>query len=209
MTFSEWKALTTWGWDRHLWDMPIDRLKYARLSAWLTEIFFLFGNGCVKISILLVYRKISSRSHSNWFIRLTWVAIAFTAAYTVALALELFFVCRPLVSYWESYDPRYSGEYSCGNEQIPIVFSAAASVLSDVYASVLPMLLVKKLKMTNRQRLSLYALFSAGLLTAGVGSGRLAFLIRVTTNYQPGPNTDDITWYGWPLFVSCISRALR
>ncbi|KIW66496.1 hypothetical protein PV04_05827 [Phialophora macrospora] len=206
-TFAEFKALTTWGWNLHLWDVPIDRLQYVRLSAWLTELFFLLGNACTKISILLVYRKISARSHITWFIRLTWAAIALTVAYTVGLVLELVFVCRPLESYWKSYRLDYAGEYTCGNEQIPIVFSAAASVFSDVYASILPMLVVKNLNMTNRQRLSLYALFSAGLLTAGIGVARLVFLAKVTTNYRLGPNTHDVTWYGWPVFVGRPSQA--
>jgi hypothetical protein len=193
----------------HLWDIPIDRLQYIRLSAWLIELFFLLGNACTKISILLVYRKISARSHITWFIRLTWAAIALTVAYTVGLGLELVFVCRPLVSYWKSYSPDYTGKYTCDNEQIPIVFSAAASVFSDIYASILPMMLVKNLNMTSRQRLSLYALFSAGLLTAGIGVARLVFLVKVTTNYQLGTNTHDVTWYGWPTFVRYIRRLLK
>src|ERR1700742_1633479 len=166
----------------HIWDVPIEKLEYIRLSAWLIEIFFLLGNACTKISILLVYRRISSRSHSVWFIRLTWAAIAFTLVYTVGLGLELVFVCRPLVSYWKSYQPDYKSKYTCANEQFPLVFAATASVFSDVYASVLPMPLVSTLNLTSRQRLGLYALFSAGLLTAGIGMARLTYLVKVTTN---------------------------
>jgi hypothetical protein len=199
----EIKALTTWGWNKHIWDVPVDRLPKVRLAAWLVEFFFLFGNACSKISILLVYRKISSGSHSYWFIKLTWAAIAFTVLYTVALALELLLICRPLSSYWLSYNPvAYDKKFTCGNEHIPILFSATASVFSDIYASILPMLLTRTLKLTTRQRLSLYALFSAGLLTAGFGLGRLAVLDRVTTDYWPGPHTHDMTWLGWPLYVS-------
>ncbi|KAJ9609410.1 hypothetical protein H2200_005737 [Cladophialophora chaetospira] len=201
-TFGEYKALTTWGWNMHVWDVPIDRLMYIRLSAWLIECFFLLGNACTKTSILLAYRRISARTHSTWFVQLTWAAIAFTIVYTVAFGLELVFVCRPFVSYWRSYSPDYTEKYTCGNEQIPIVLSAAASVFSDIYASILPMLLVRTLKLSSRQRLGLYLLFSAGLLTAGIGTARLLYLVKVTTNYRLGPDTADITWYGWPTFVS-------
>ena len=195
----------------HVWDIPVDRLMYIRLAAWVVECFFLLGNACTKTSILLSYRRISARSHSTWFIRLTWAAIAFTIIYTVALGLELVFVCRPFVSYWRSYDPDYTENYTCGNEQIPIVFSAAASVFSDIYASILPMLLVQTLQLSSRQRLGLYLLFSAGLLTAGVGIGRLLFLVKVTINYRLGPDLQDVTWYGWPTFVSyttCTPRQI-
>lgn len=188
----------------HLWDIPGNRLKYIRLAAWLIEFFFLLGTACTKVSILLVYRKISSGSHTFWFIRLTWAAIAFTILYTISLSLELLLVCRPLPSYWNSYDPAYSKPYKCGNERGPIVFSAAASVFSDIYSSVLPMLLTARLNLTIRQRVGLYTLFSLGLLTAGVGCARLYFLLKVTMNYQPGPNTHDVTWEGWPTFVRAL-----
>lgn len=63
------------------------------------------------------------------------------------------------------------------------------------------MSLTARLSLTARQRAGLYVLFSAGLLTAGVGCARLYFLLKVTMNYQPGPNTHDITWEGSPTFV--------
>ena len=193
----------------HLWDVPLDRLRYIRLAAWLIELFFILGTACTKISILLVYRKISSGSNTSWFIRLIWAAIAFTILYTVGLVLELMLVCRPLPAYWEQYNPRYAEKYQCGNERGAIVFSAAASVFSDIYASVLPMLLTARLALTMRQRIGLSVLFSAGVITAGVGCGRLYYLLQVTINYQPGPDTHDITWYGWPLFVSARKIHVR
>jgi len=209
-TFGEYKALSTWGWNLHLWDVPLGRLEFVRLAAWVVEFFFVLGNACTKISILLVYRKISSGSQSFWFIRFTWAAIAFTVVYSIGLGLELMLVCQPFTAYWKSYSPTYSRKFTCGNEHIPIIFSAAASVFSDIYASVLPMFLTRKLNLTTKQRLSLYALFSAGLLTACIGVARMTYLVKVTTNYKPGPHTHDVTWYGWPTFVSLLAyvRAL-
>ena len=193
--------MTVWGWNKHLWDIPPNRVPFVRLAVWLIEFFFLAGTACTKISILLVYRKISSGTHTFWFIRLTWIAIAFTVLYTVALLLEIFLVCRPLDSYWNSYNPAYSKSFQCGNERVPIILGAAASVFSDIYASALPMSLTARLSLTTRQRIGLYVLFSAGLLTAVVGCGRLYVLSVVTINYQPGPDTYDTTWLGWPTFV--------
>ncbi|EXJ53567.1 uncharacterized protein A1O5_13239, partial [Cladophialophora psammophila CBS 110553] len=45
-------------------ECPNHRLQYLRLSAWLIELFFLLINACIKISIELLYHKISSCSHS-------------------------------------------------------------------------------------------------------------------------------------------------
>lgn len=188
----------------HLWDVPFTNMEYVRLSAWLNELFFLLGTACTKVSILLVYRRISTGSNSVWFIRLTWAAIAFTVTYAVALILELMLACRPLDAYWKSYSLTYTKSFKYADEHVPIVLSAAVSVFSDIYASVLPMLLVRRLRLSRRQRISLFVLFSAGLLTAGTGAVRIYYLDKVTTNYQPGPHTHDVTWLGWPTFVSSI-----
>ncbi|KAK5411110.1 hypothetical protein LTR06_006000 [Exophiala xenobiotica] len=201
MTFAEYKAMTTWGWNKHIWDIPPERLPKLRIAAWLIEFFFLSGTACTKISILFFYRRLTSGIPSFWFLYLTWAAIAFTVSYTIGLLVELFVICRPLTSYWESYSPTYDKKFTCANEHVPFLFSAAASVTSDVYTVVLPMLLVRKLQMTCRQRLSMYALFSAGLLTAGTGVARLIVFIPATTNYQPGPHIDDVSWLGWPLLA--------
>ncbi|KAI1619107.1 hypothetical protein EDD36DRAFT_50452 [Exophiala viscosa] len=201
MTFAEYKAMTTWGWDRHIWDVNPYKLPKLRIAAWLIEFFFLWGNACTKISILLVYRKITLGSHNYWFVRLTWAAIGFTVIYTVGLGLELFLICRPFPSYWESYSPTYTKKSTCGDEKPPFVFSAAASVISDVYSSVLPMMLIRNLNLSRKQRISLYALFSAGLVTALIGIGRAYVFIHVTTDYQPSLHTHDISWWGWPLLA--------
>ncbi|KAJ9626856.1 hypothetical protein H2204_009872 [Knufia peltigerae] len=201
MTFAEIKAMTTWGWNKHIWDIRPDKLPDLRLAAWLIEFFFLLGNACTKISILLFYRRITSGLPGFWFLYLAWSAIAFTVLYTLGLLIELFVICRPLKSYWESYNPLYTNKYTCGNEHIPFIFSAAASVTSDIYSSVLPMMLARTLHMTRKRRFSIYALFSAGLLTAGTGIARLIVFIPVTTNYKIGPHTHDVSWLGWPLLA--------
>ena len=204
MTFAEIKAMTSWGWNKHIWDIRPDKLSNLRLAAWLIEFFFLLGNASTKISILLFYRRITSGLPGFWFLYLAWGAIAFTVLYTLGLLIELFVICRPLQSYWESFNPLHTNKYTCGNEHIPFIFSAAASVMSDIYSSVLPMMLTRTLQMTRKQRFSLYALFSAGLLTAGTGIARLVVFIPVTTNYQIGPHTHDVSWLGWPLLVSTL-----
>lgn len=200
-TFAEFKALTTWGWNMHLWDVPVTKLVHVRLAAWLIEVFFLLSTGCTKISVLLVYRRISTGSGSLWFVRLTWAAIAFIATYVLALTLEIMFICRPLDSYWKSYSITYTKHFTCGDEHVPMVLSAACSIFSDVYSSVLPMLLVRRLRLSTKQRICLFVLFSCGLLTAGTGVARFYYLWKVTIDYKRGPHTRDSTWLGWPLLV--------
>src|SRR2546423_1073466 len=197
-----YEGMTTCGWNKHLWDVPPTSSPKVRLAAWLVSLFFVWSTGCTKISVLLVYRRISSGSNSEWFVRLTWAAIAFTALDVLAYTLEVMLACRPLNAYWKSYSPGYMTKFTCINEHVPLVLSAVVSSVSDIYASILPMLLVRKLRLSRRQRISVFILFSFGLLTACTGIARSYYLFKVTINYQPGPHTHDSTWLGWPLFVS-------
>ena len=201
-TYVSYKNLTTWGWNKHLWDVPITNHEHLRLGAWLLEFFFLLSMACTKISILFVYRRISNGSNNRCFIRLTWAAIAFTAAYASALTLYLFLICHPMDSYWKGYSPFYNKPYKCGDERVPIILSVVLNVTSDIYATLLPMFLVRKLRLSRKQRIGLVLLFSVGILTIVTGAARIYFIEIVTTNYKPGPHTHDVTWPGWPLYVS-------
>ena len=200
-TYVSYKNLTTWGWNKHLWDVPFLNHEDIRLGAWLLEFFFLLGMACTKISILLVYRRISNGSHNRWFIRLIWAAIAFTVGYAVALTLYLFLICHPWDSYWRGYKPTYTKPFKCGDERFPILLSVVLNCTSDVYATVLPMFLVRKLKLSTKKRIGLVFLFSLGILTVGTGIARIYYSDKVTTNYKPGLHTHDVTWFGWPLYV--------
>ena len=201
-TYASYKNLTTWGWNKHLWDVPLSDHEHIRLGAWLLEFFFIIGIGCTKISILFVYRRISSGSSSRWFIQLVWAAITFTAAYILALTLYLLLICRPTESYWKSYSPTYTKHFTCGDERFPVLFSVVLNVVSDIYATVLPMILVRNLRISKKQRIGLTILFSIGTFTVCTGAVRIYYLNMVTINYKPGPHTHDITWQGWPLYVS-------
>ena len=195
--------LTVWGWNMHLWDVPFTVHPLLRRGAWLLEFFFNLGIGCAKVSILFVYRRVATGSTNKWFIRLVWAAIGFTVAYILALTLYLFLICTPMDAYWKMYDLTYKKPYKCGQERMPILLSVILNLISDIYATVLPMFLVRKLKLTRKQRVGLVLLFSVGFLTIVTGAVRIYYLDIVTTHYKPGPHTADITWNGWPLYVSC------
>lgn len=66
------------------------------------------------------------------------------------------------------------------------------------------MFLVRKLKLSTKKRIGLVNLFSLGILTVGTGVARIYYSDKVTTNYKPGLHTHDVTWFGWPLYVSDI-----
>jgi hypothetical protein len=66
-------------------------------------------------------------------------------------------ICRPLSAYWESYDFSYDKEFTCidGNVLTPV--SGVLGVISDVYAVLLPCLMLRHydLDVPRRQKIVL------------------------------------------------------
>ena len=187
---------TTYYSGHHIWDIPLDTAVGHRLNVWLCQMFFTIALSCVKVSVLLFYRRLSV-SFSRTFMIATWVGIAYNVAYLFGFILTLLLLCRPLAAYWLSFDlawPR-THNYSCGSEQIAQPLSALFSVIGDFYSAMLPMILVSRLSMPKKQKRALQLLFSLAFLVVIVGVIRAVYLYRImNVGY-------DFTWTLWTIWV--------
>lgn len=180
----------------HVWDIPPDTAVGHRLNVWLSQLFFTIALSCVKVSVLLFYRRLSV-SFSRTFIIATWVGIAYNVAYLLGFILTLLLLCRPLAAYWLTFDQTWprTHAYSCGSEQIAEPLSALFSVIGDFYSAMLPMILVSRLSMPKKQKRALHLLFSLAFLVVFVGLIRAVYLYRiVNVGY-------DFTWTLWTIWV--------
>lgn len=77
-------------------------------------------------------------------------------------------MCQPLSAYWESYAFNYDKSFTCldGNVLSPLV--GVLSVISDIYAVVLPCVWLHRynLNVTRRQRVGLDIVFALGTMYA-------------------------------------------
>ena len=69
--------------------------------SWLAEFSFLVTGCCTKISVLLFYRRLVGGTYSRSWHWAVVGAILFTAAWSIALILTLFFNCTPTEAYWK------------------------------------------------------------------------------------------------------------
>lgn len=151
---------------------------------------------CVKISVLLFYRRLSV-SFTRGFYIAVWVGITYNIIYLVGFILTLLLLCRPLDAYWKSFDPEYraTANYTCGSEQIAEPLSGILSVIGDAYSTILPLVLVSRLTLPRRQKWALYFLFSLGFSVVICGAVRSYYMYRVV-------NVDyDFTWTLWKIWV--------
>lgn len=99
-----------------------------------------------KISYIFFYRRIFV--HQS-FLKATWVILGVSVGWCVANVLQVFFICRPFASSWDS-----TVTAVCGNH--PVVFTAigAVQMVIDVTIMLLPVHFVSKLQMLTSAKVT-------------------------------------------------------
>jgi len=76
-------------------DSSFDTLRDEALNAWMGALTFITGTCCLKVSVLLFYRRIQTSTYDPKMYYAIWAAIIFTITYTVAMVLALILNCQP------------------------------------------------------------------------------------------------------------------
>lgn len=185
-----------YGGDRHVWDIPSSDFVPAVKNAWVAQIIYLISTTCVKVSVLLFYRRLVAGTYSKRWKYAVIGAIAFTIGYCVAFIFVLIFGCQPTSAYWMSYDATYllTADFYCVDAAKANLIAGILSVVSDLYAVLLPCLMLWHFDAPRRQKIALNIVFCFGLLVVAAGA--------VRTYYFNGlAYTLDETWLGFDIFV--------
>jgi len=113
-----------------------------------------------------------------------WTAIGFTIAYSFALMLALILNCRPTEAYWRSLDPEWQEDYTCAKTTAFNILAPVLSVVSDVYAVLLPCMMVQRLELAKRQKTLLNTVFGISFVVAGAGIGRICSFASTIWSYD-------------------------
>lgn len=183
-----------YGLSRHTWDVPVEWFSGAAMYGWIAQVFMLTSTCATKCSVLLFYRRMV-KDTGQWVYAI-WAALAFTAAYFLAILVAYSLICQPLNSYWLSYDFSYHKPYKCIDGNVFSLCVGILSVISDLYAVGLPYIILRhyNLDVPRRQRIGLNIIFALGLLVAGAGVARTYQLWKINHTY-------DTSWAGFDLFV--------
>ncbi|PVI02442.1 hypothetical protein DM02DRAFT_492362, partial [Periconia macrospinosa] len=185
--------------NRHVWDVEPHYYVKQRKLILAIETLFCIGAGLIKISILLFYRRLSSRAISNKFKWTTWFTIGFIAAYSIAFSLVPIFGCQPISAFWDQinvtkqFDPNY--KYKCFNEAADVVTANAISTAQDLLTAILPTFIYYHLQIPLRQKIALGFIFAIAYGVVALGAMRLYY------TWQIFYGTYDVTWVGWELWI--------
>ncbi|KAK3950882.1 hypothetical protein QBC32DRAFT_371632 [Pseudoneurospora amorphoporcata] len=128
-------ASTTYGWDKHIYDLTMAQLSQGRQISMAIQAVFIISSSCAKVSILVPYLALAPLD--SWFRRLTKYAIVF-------------------IDILRSDD-------DCIPEGFPLMTQAILTAVADFIAWVLPLPTFYKAQIPIHQRVILIVLFSFGL----------------------------------------------
>jgi hypothetical protein len=131
------------------------------------------------MSILTFYYRLISGTQNRRIMWLINIGIIIVAVYLVFWILYLVFMCQPTRSSWLSLDLRYT-DYTCLERRISDIMSGVTSVSTDIYALLLPELVVKSIQVSWTRKLVLYSVLGCNVLTIGAGIGRTVAMAHLT-----------------------------
>ncbi|KAF2871683.1 hypothetical protein BDV95DRAFT_457021, partial [Massariosphaeria phaeospora] len=180
--------------NKHIWDVKPRYFVTQRKFLLVIETVFSFATGLIKISILLFFRRLSSRSVTPSFRHATWISIGFIATSSIAFTLVPIFGCQPISAFWEQVDweKRTHGyKFSCFNEGADVTAAGIISAIQDLITAVLPTFLYWNLQVPLRQKIALFGIFAFGYVGVAIGAAR-AYLC-----WYAFFGTYDVTWAAW------------
>lgn len=162
---------------------------------------FCVASGLIKISILLFYRRLSSRVVSKPFRWVTWITIGFITGYTIALTIAPIVGCKPISAFWDQVDmiKKLQGyKFHCFDEGADIFAASVLSAVQDLVTAVLPTFLYWNLRIPLRQKVALFGIFAIGYGCVALSGLRAYYSWR--TFYE----TYDVTWSTHDLMLTSL-----
>lgn len=141
---------------RHIWDVPTSTFVPHRHNLWWSEMLYVLASCCAKISVLLFYRRLGI-NFTKGFIWATYIGLVINVGYLIVFIGVLCGMCTPLDAYWNSFDSAWSTSHRhhCHPENITLPLSAAVSVLTDLYSTLVPLFLIASIQKTRRDKIAL------------------------------------------------------
>ncbi|KAJ5481161.1 hypothetical protein N7539_007055 [Penicillium diatomitis] len=189
-------ATESWGWDRHVWDVPVVWLSTVQKLNVSFQILYSQATSLTKISILWFCRRLLGAGKKGGMQVYNWIFIiamfvAFMA--NVLFTITSIFQCSPVKAYW-TVDPQF--KHHCLNEGNVLFAASVINLFTDFMTTAVPMPLIWRLKLPVRQRLAVMSIFGLGVLVTVAGSFRTAFVWQsMVVGY-------DRTWLSWPILIT-------
>lgn len=167
---------------------------------WLAQILVTLSLLFVRCSVFLGYWRVAKVTYSKVWTYSVWALLFATAGSSIGIFVAYCFICRPLHYYWDFLEMASNGKTGqCIDGNSIIIATGVLTIVPDLWTAAFPCALFyfHDNGVTRRQKVLLNCLFCAGFLVTGVAIARTYFLWKVGHN-------QDISWYGYDLYVSSV-----
>ncbi|KAJ5937733.1 hypothetical protein N7454_004075 [Penicillium verhagenii] len=139
-------------------------LNYS-FAVWLSSMFYLACLGFIKTSVLWFYTRLGDR----FLTRISWIMIGVIICQAGSFVLVAAFQCTPVSMAWTS-----TGPGKCVNINVFYLCNAALNILTDLLTYTLPVRVIFKLQMPQKQKIALVFILCLGLFAC------ISSIIRIT-----------------------------
>ncbi|KZM19709.1 uncharacterized protein EKO05_0004087 [Ascochyta rabiei] len=181
-----------YGWDRHIYDIPLNQLMPTLKIGMAAKVVFTAAATFTRLSLHCFYYRLVANTGTTWFKWLIHFNVAYTLGILVSYTFIAIFLCNPVSDYWVIGSPAGS----CMNEGTATIICGIINCVADFATTVTPIPLVLGLHMPRRQRYAVALLFSMGIIVTVAGIVRTWFI------YKSLITTYDNTWYAYPLWIA-------
>ncbi|KAH9828319.1 cfem domain-containing protein [Teratosphaeria destructans] len=173
--------MVVYGLGHDIWTVKYDEVYNFFEFFYVNEIIYVALNGCIKISILLLYLRIFPKTVSHDFRYLCWFMISICTAYLLSNSLVFIFQCHPVAYAWTSWDGQHTGH--CIDIQAFNYASIATNIALEVVVFILPIPRLLRIDMCLRKKIVACLTFTVGFTVTGCSIARAVTLpSRSSTN---------------------------
>jgi hypothetical protein len=131
-------ANQTYGWDRHVYDIPLNKLKPTLQIAMAAKLLFSTSATFTRLSLFGFYYRLLKDSSKGGYIWVVHANVVYTVAIFISLIFLGVFLCTPVSNYWAYGAPNDS----CLNEGTATMVAGVANLVADFACTITPIPLV-------------------------------------------------------------------
>jgi hypothetical protein len=129
-----------YGWDRHVYDIPPDKIVPTLKIAMAAKIMFTSAATFTRHSTLCFYYRLIHESGKRLFLWIIHANVALSVAIFITFVFLTIFQCHPIRYYWTFGSPAGS----CMDEGKVTLAAGIINLVADLFCTVLPIPMVTK-----------------------------------------------------------------
>ncbi|KAF2188920.1 hypothetical protein K469DRAFT_456892, partial [Zopfia rhizophila CBS 207.26] len=195
--------VTLYGFGRHLWDIPFSVFspRFMKVGA-IAGTFYGISIMLTKLSILTFFILFAPRGNLRIVI---YITMAIVVIYSLVASFEWVYACRPLEKYWDLTIPGGS----CINWLKVTVFSGVMNTATDTTILVLPVLLLRNVRLPKRQKIGVMIMLMTGGFVLVVSIIRLKLTVdSVHQTDLTWENVDGNAWWTIEAHIAIVCACL-